>query len=313
MNNTHLPILPSTGERGPEVCEIIRLYLAVWDDLSPLQREQVMGHVHSCQGCTEELRLLQQVTNLVATMETSSPSARVDAAIRAAIAARGMQQNVQASFKVRFPRFLSLAGALAAVALIVLVLLLVHPFGGSEKAFALPANLTWQPYVLYHTQTMKSSDGQTYQVISYHDMSDHHLKVETKMDDQVHIIVLQDEQKSLGLDMMHHVAQWNATSWSVDESMFNLAQLRHDLQTGHAVYQGKRQFQGQDVYDIGYPDGTILMLDMHYMPINVLSPAQSMKPVYTTLQWLSPTQVPASTWDMQIPADYHMGQLPARP
>jgi hypothetical protein len=169
--------------------------------------------------------------------------------------------------------------------------------------------------VLHHTQTVKSSIGKVYKVSTYHDFATGRMNVETVMDGELDVVLVSDAHEELGMDMMHHVAQWGATQWSVDESMFNLKQLRSDLQTKRAVYDGKAAFHGQDVYRIRYSDGEVLLLDMDYMPVNVLRTVNNSgtsAPVYDTLQWLPLSKVPHDMWDMNVPSGFKMGTLPAK-
>jgi hypothetical protein len=65
------------------------------------------------------------------------------------------------------------------------------------------------------------------------------------------------------------------------------------------------------VYRIRFRDGLVMLLDMQYRPVNVLSGTG--EPLYTSLQLLSPSQVSPSMWDMSIPPGYHMGTLPPTP
>ena len=58
MNSTHLPPLPKEGESGPQVCAIVRLYLAVLDDLTPEQVNVLFKHVEKCSACGEEFQLV---------------------------------------------------------------------------------------------------------------------------------------------------------------------------------------------------------------------------------------------------------------
>jgi hypothetical protein len=116
--------------------------------------------------------------------------------------------------------------------------------------------------------------------------------------------------------MMHHVAQWGATAWSVDDSAFDLAHLRQALQTRSAVYLGTGRFQGQDVYRIRYHDGLVLLLDMQYMPVNLLRGLDGSapgEPIFDVFKLMPMSQVPASMWDMHIPAGFHLGTLPQNP
>src|SRR5947209_18819414 len=63
MNSTHLPPLPKEGESGPQVCNTVRLYLAVLDDLSPEQVTLLFKHVETCSTCSEEFQLMNGATH----------------------------------------------------------------------------------------------------------------------------------------------------------------------------------------------------------------------------------------------------------
>ena len=339
-----LPPLPPMNVSGPAVCANIRLYLAVWDDLSPSQRQVVSHHMQFCPDCSRELQLMKRSAHLVACLDTSEPSARVDEAVMAAIAARSSaQQSAKPlSFSAHrkassprktsrsMPRMAALGGIAAAVLLagflsayFVMGIGQPHQLAGigqsgmghSQQAFALPANLSWNNYVLFYKQTTTSTQGNQYRITSYHNMSDDSMRTETVMDDKVDVLVVKDPQKSLGLDLMHHVAQWDVHNWDVDDSMFDLATLRKDLQAGRAKYLGMGQFKGQDVYRVRDAQGDILLLNMQYMPINALNKGQetpNAKPMFDQLQWLQPNQVPDATWDMKVPANFTMGKISAQ-
>ena len=92
MNNTDLPPLPPMGATGPDVCAIVRLYIAVLHDLNPHQIRAVTGHLQICPDCAYEQRLVSHATQSVAGLPASRPSARVDQAVMAAIAARSYNQ-----------------------------------------------------------------------------------------------------------------------------------------------------------------------------------------------------------------------------
>src|SRR5260370_34979771 len=83
MNSTHLPPLPKEGESGPQVCDIVRLYLAVFDDLTPGQVNLLFKHVDRCPACSEAFRLMNDATRRVRDLGASAPSRRLDAAILA--------------------------------------------------------------------------------------------------------------------------------------------------------------------------------------------------------------------------------------
>src|SRR5450755_49147 len=327
MNSTELPPLPPPGSTGPEVCSVISLYLAVARDLTPYQARIVAGHLQICPECAREQRQMGRATNLIASLEGSEPSARVDQAVMAAIAARSRNQSLSTPQPFMRPatpyrntpsrRPIRVGGLVAAAAVLVVGLFSVLHFvlpGPTQSAFAVPANVSWDNYVLHHTQTMTDSKGQSYHVESYHDMATDHMNVETTMDGKLDVMVVSDGHQTLGIDMMKHVAQWNADAWSSDDSIFDLTQLRKDLQSGKATYLGKGQFQGKEVYRIRDDTSDVLLLDMQYRPVNVLESASDAgKPMYEKLELLKPTQVPDSMWTMTVPAYDKMGTLPPKP
>ncbi len=94
MNNTDLPPLPSTGVISPEVCDAVSLYLAVSHDLTEEQKQRVSAHLKVCPQCVHEYRLVKRSAQLVSSLEGSEPSARVDVAVMAAIAARAGTNSV---------------------------------------------------------------------------------------------------------------------------------------------------------------------------------------------------------------------------
>lgn len=369
-----LPPLPAPGERGPHVCEIIRLYLAVLPDLSlmPAQQAIIDDHLRICASCTEEQRLLNESERLLADLSAveTTPSARVDQAVMAAIAAReavlnrgnegsraeassaptsretnptdrqlvgaklasalvntptsgrstpttiGSRFGQRRRHKRRRGRLVVLISQLAVAAIFLLALLATIHFATGVLApattFALPANLTWNDYVLYHTQTKTDAQGKRYQVLSYHELSSGNMHVETVMPGQMDVVVVKAGQQMIGKDMMHHVAQMDPQGWLVDDSAFDLAALKSDLQAHRAIYEGKDTFHGQIVYRVRLPDGLVLLLDMHYQPVNVLQGASG-SPVYDTLRLIPVQQVPDSMWWTQVPAGFHMGTLPPGP
>jgi len=343
-----LPLSPTDAisKRGT-VCATVRLYLAVWDDLTPEQISLVTGHIQMCERCAHEQQLFLHVTRSMTHLPVTQPSARIDRVVLEAIAARsqanvhvggGIRKDEQfaASFRNR-PRTLSHSlldfrrrstrvAALVALCLLVLfssAYFLMYRMGQvpslqSQKAtLALPANLSWDKYVLYREQTMTNERGQSYLMMSYLNMSTESANIEVVIPGKIDIVVVKDTQKSLGLDMMHQVAQWGAPSWiQSDTSMFDLDRLLKDLQTGQATYLGQVVSNGQSVYRVRVPNGHILLLDMSYMPVNVLESGDSTgtgKPMYNTLRWLPPSRVPSSMWDMTVPANFSMGVLPSEP
>ena len=336
MDNTYLPSLPplpAINQSGPEVCAVVRLYLAVMDDLT-LTEEQVAllnAHIGACAACGEEFRVLEHATRLVGRAAATAPSPRVDATIRALIES-GRQRQRPASTPTLITRrtrrtvprrrLVGLPGGLVAAAVVLLALFASLHFTSifdnpsPQTAFALPAHLSWNQYVLYHSETRTSASGELYQVESYDELSTGKMHVETKMDNQLDIIAVGNDHETLGMDTIHHVVQMGADQWMVDDSLFDLNALRHDLQTKDAVYIDTESFRGQTVYRIRCKDGLVMLLDMQYRPVNVLRGAVGPGtgvPIYSVLQLLPPSQVSASTWDMSVPPGYQMGTLPAQP
>jgi hypothetical protein len=322
MNSTHLPPLPKEGESGPQVCKTVRLYLAILDDLTPEQVNLLFKHVKTCSTCSEEFQLMNGASRLVGGLEASSPSRRVDAAIMALQFDNDMRtRKLMKRTPLSGRSFKIISQAVVAIAAILLFMFLTFThfiaFAPSRvSAFELPANLSWSNYVLYHSETITGANGMVYHIESYHDLGSNHMHVETMADSKVDVVVVGDDHSMLGMDMMHHVAQWNADAWAVDDSVFDLAELRHELQTKSAVYLDKESFRGQEVYRIRCKDGLVMLLDMYYMPVNVLQGSSSSdmaKPMYDSLKLMAASEMPASMWDMSIPPGFHMGTLPTKP
>jgi hypothetical protein len=324
----HLPPLPSRVEPSAKSCAVVRLYLAVEDNLSADQLQIIAAHIQLCSGCAHQQQIFRRASLLVATLNTAYPSERVDQAVMAAITTRGQHNDIYTPHhSLAAPRsgHLRRAISLGAVAALLALALCASLFwlinggfqGRPSTTLELPTNLSWNSYVLYQTQTTMGSQGKAYQVTSYQHMADDQTYLQIVTPGKLDIVIIENTQKSLGLDMMHHVAQWDVHDWDSDaSSLFDLDSLRHDLRTGHVIYQGKISFDGQEVYRIRYPNGDILLLDMHYMPVNVLvehNDTSQDKPIYNTLRWLHPSQVSSSLWNMTIPDGFTMGNLPSKP
>lgn len=342
-----LPPIPSTGEKGPHVCDIIQLYLGILEELPPEQARLVLEHVRTCNDCAAVQRQMEQAIWLLAGLPASTPSEHVDHAVMDAIAARSRagDREGRAGDRKGRPyegqkdragdgedrpggrkgranrdrgRIIGAIGALVLAAALVLALLATLHFGGGPaiQAFTLPSNLSWNGYVLYHTETRIDAKGERYSVNTYHDMATGRMHVETVMPGSMDVVVVGDDRSMLGLDMMHHVAQWGADAWSVDETPFDLAQLRSDLHSKRAVYLDKDSFHGQPVYRVRTRNGLVLLLDMNYRPVNVLSGAVGPgtgEPMYDTLVLMPSSHVSSSMWDMSVPEGFRMGTLPDRP
>jgi hypothetical protein len=323
MNSTDLPPIPQIGESGQQVCNTVRLYLAILDDLSPEQVSLLFNHVDVCSTCTAEYHLLNNTTRLVEGLGATTPSPRVDAAI---MALRFEQQGLQTRKPVklvpprtRSVRIISQAVVAIAAMLLFMFLTATHfiafaPTGA--QTFQLPTNLSWSNYVLYHSETRVDANGMVYHVESYHDLDSNNVHVETMAAGQMDVVVVGDNHAMLGMDMLHHVAQWDADAWAVDDSMFDLTKLRQALKTKSAVYLDKENFRGQEVYRIRYKDGLVMLLDMDYMPVNVLqssSHSDMAKPMYDTLKLMPASAMSSSMWNMNVPSGFQMGKLPAKP
>jgi hypothetical protein len=333
MNDLDLPPFPAIGEKGPHVCERVRLYLAIVDEL-PFEQVGILSeHVRSCEGCAAEFRQLQEATRLLASLPESIPSARVDAAILAALksGSRSLQLDTEKPLAVtprprlnRQRRPISARQrtsllALAAAILLVLTLgillrgLIFHSTDAS--AFHLPANLSWNGYVLHYTQNKLDAQGRTYQVEVYQDLATNNMHIESSMEGMFDVVVVTDNANMLGKDMMHRVAQKGSgvENWAMDGSIFDLSQLRQELATRRALYLGKGTFQGEDVYQIRVSSGQVLLLTMQYLPAGVLrafnGPGTGIS-VYKTFALMSSAQISESMWNMQVPAGFRMGSLP---
>jgi hypothetical protein len=352
--NNDMPPLPPIGATGPQVCATIRLYLAIAGDLTPEEVTVLNEHVRICRECAKAQHLLQQTTDLFNGLPSSTPSSRVDQAVMAAIAAHnnghgGAQRVTPAqpsriSAPIPIPAipasiaaYTALKGkrsshfvgkplgmavsVLAVAAMLFLVLGTTLHFLGiflpsQGWTFSLPNNLSWNSYVLYHSETRIDSSGKSYHVTTYNNLGSGDLHVETVMVGVLDVVAIGTASKMLGLDMMHHVAQWGAEDWSSDESMFNLAALRDDLAHNRATYLDKDTFHGQKVYRIRCNNGLVLLLNTHYQPVNVLRGAVGPgtgEPIYDTLEVMPASSVSSSMWDMSVPGGFTMGTLPKRP
>ena len=336
-NMESMPPIPLAGASGLQVCNVVQLYLAVLDDLPPEQVDTLMHHVHSCANCTAQYHLLSRATHAMNRLGVTTPSAHVDQAIMMVIASRAAQsmstparQSVQTGVlsqpmhihKRRQPSFWLISQIAAAVILLLGLLTVAHYVMNtppSKAEFVLPQDLSWDAYVIYHSETRIATDGEHYMVNTYHDLGDGDIHVETMMSNSLDVVAIEDSGVVLGLDMMHHVAQWGTNVWGIDESeesMFNLPQLRSDLASHLDVYLGTDVFHGQVVYRVRSKNGLVLLLDAHYMPVNVLRGAVGPgtgEPVYTTVTLMPSTQVASSMWNMSVPAGFKMGTLPAQP
>ncbi len=305
---------------GPAACATVRLYLAVLDDVPPEQAQLVFEHVNSCAECRAELRQLRRVAPLATGSAEFAPPPRVDQVVMAAITLQG--QAPRQVFTRRFmrerhaPWLLLCAAAAVLVVVMMTTLPLLSALFSAPRAFALPANLSWSGYVLYHTETVAGMGGVQYHIDCYHDLGTGLMRVETTAGKDLDIVAVGKGQELLGEDLIHHLAQWGANAWGVDDSLFDLGQLRADLQAHRVVYLGQEMFQGQEVYRIRMRNGLVLLLDTRYLPVNAVQRASGPgtgEPLYETLLMLPATQVPATLWEARVPAGFRVGMLPMHP
>jgi len=325
MNHPDLPPLPESGAHGPQACAVMRLYLAVLDDVPVDQVRLVFEHIHACPACAAELHLFTWATQLISGAANLEPPLRVDQAVLAAIATwRGTRspEHLRPLGPHRASHdnhFLWPIGQVATAVLLVIAILTVYLLTGAvapSRAFALPADLSWSGYVLFYRETKVGVNGTRYRISCYDDLGTGRMHVETVAGSDLDIVVVGNDQILLGKDLIHHVAEWDANAWSVDDSIFNLMQLRYNLQAHRAVYEGMDRFEGQGVYRIRWKNGLVLLLDTSYWPVNVLRDAHgpgSGQPIYEMLTWLPVSQVSSTLWDTQVPAGFRLGRLPAGP
>ena len=83
------PLAPDDAlSRCGTVCATVRLYLAVWDDLTSGQIRLISMHTQICEQCAHEQQLFQRVTGSITCLPKTQPLAHVDRAVLAAIATR---------------------------------------------------------------------------------------------------------------------------------------------------------------------------------------------------------------------------------
>ncbi len=238
----------------------------------------------------------------------------------APIAAFTLRENKHTRSFARKPFAITLTVMAAAAMLFFMLSMTLHFWGGfppsNMRAFSLPAHLSWSGYVLYHSETRLDARGNHYNVNTYDNLGTGQMHVETLMPGSLDVIAVGDKQKMLGLDMMHQVAAWGAIAWSVDEAAFDLAALRSDLAADRARYLDEDVFHGLTVYRVRCRNGLVLLLDMHYNPVNVLRGAigpGTGEPIYNMLKLMPTAMVSNTMWNMSIPAGFRMGNLPQRP
>src|SRR5262249_28996191 len=157
-------------------------------------------HVSSCSACTGEFQLVNNTTRLVAGLAATKPSPRVDTAIYQFCHPEQSEESPRLSFvtmqaplgvkrlrkpaRPAFPRrrIAWLFGQVAVAAVLLLALLTATHFisvaPSGSTAFALPANLSWNNYVLYHSETKISANGMHYRIDSYHNLGSNNVHIE---------------------------------------------------------------------------------------------------------------------------------------
>src|SRR5437762_4335364 len=75
------------------VCAAVRLYLAIWNDLSLGQMRLISNHLRICQSCAHEHELFQKAEKLIVQLPERQPSPGVDRAVLDAIAARSQSST----------------------------------------------------------------------------------------------------------------------------------------------------------------------------------------------------------------------------
>jgi len=240
--------------------------------------------------------------------------------ILAPMAAYTLRANKQKRGFAGKPFAVSLTVIAAAAMLFFVMGMTLHFWNGfppsKAQTFSLPANLSWNGYVLYQSETRLDAKGIRYNVDTYDNLGTGQMHVETVMPGSLDVVAVGDKQQILGLDMMHQVAAWGAIAWNVDETAFDLAALRSDLAADRAEYLDEDLFRGQTVYRVRCRNGLVLLLDMHYNPVNVLRGAVGPgtgEPIYDTLKLMPTATVSNTIWDMSIPAGFKMGNLPQKP
>ncbi len=216
---------------------------------------------------------------------------------------------------------LQVAGLLVAAAVVLVATFTTVRFmktSAPSQAFLIPTTLSWSAYILYHSQTKIDTKGRRYHIDSYDQLASGYLNVETRQEGSMDVVLVEQGSNNLGMDEMRHIAQKNVQGWGIDmsqESLFDLNVIRHQLAAHQANYMDTDLFRGTTVYRIRCENGLVLLLDMQYRPVNILAGAVGPgtgEPIYDTVALLSPSKVPSSMWNMQVPAGFKMGVLPAR-
>lgn len=70
-------------------CVTVRIFLAVWDNLVPGQKERTEQHVQQCTACAHAFEQFQSVTRALSSLPETQPSMQVDRVIREAIEQSG--------------------------------------------------------------------------------------------------------------------------------------------------------------------------------------------------------------------------------
>ncbi len=310
---------PLSREISSEACNVAQPYLGIIDDLPIEQARKVMVHVKQCPRCATELERLRRATQFVASLPITEPSANVDKAIRAAIAAHEAGRSNIRDFRTASSRRKSkrkpvvIASSLVAVAAAVAIALFTfhNPFMPAQTAFALPGSVNWDGYVLHYTVPRQSANGQ-YNVECYQDLGKNQLHAEAKGPNGSDVVIVGNDQKMVALDKSNQTVQLNADGWKACESAFNLNDLRQGLQSSDMKYAGKSTFKNQEVYQVKDKNGNVLLLDAQYRPVNVLQGGNA-SPIYATSELMQAKDLPESTWDTNVPTGFKVGKIDGIP
>src|SRR5207247_10178027 len=104
-------------------------------------------------------------------------------------------------------------GAMAAAAMaavVVLSFLTMMHFSGvpglTPQVFTLPTTLSWNGYVIYHSETRFDAHGVPYLVNTYYDPGTDRVHVETMMPGSMDVVVVGDGHSLLGIVILDDVA-----------------------------------------------------------------------------------------------------------
>src|SRR5205085_43518 len=216
----------------------------------------------SCAGCARVHRLMQQTTRVFADLPASAPSSRVDQAVMAAIAAQGNRQVPANVTSDEGER--------------------------EERSY----NTRTPAYIPRTSKRGRRMVGASLAVALVGGV----LKSRA-----VKTVVPVALVAMLLLAFLTTTHYFGSSTTQAFRLPFNLAELRGDIDAHRAVYLDQDVFRGQSVYRIRARNGLVLLLDMHYRPVNVLRGAigpGTGAPIYDVLALMPASHVSHSMWDM---------------